>query len=240
MSQIKLKPCPFCQGEPALIDNGSNSYVKCRMCFAMSDDGSVERAVDAWNTRSLPSADRADGKIRTVEMTEDQIEHMARRFLSWRLPKNFSPDAGISYTRPNYAPEVDATPSGTNLLDYNQARDMVLSMVDGLPHDASSSPLSPDALQVALGAFKKIVAAKISTSGVAQCLLDVRRYAEDALHTLEKSDALNSSPSGVMVDREDAAECISAIEVVAEEWGDHDRWNPIANRLRSAMGGNHG
>lgn len=30
-------------------------------------------------------------------------EYMASRFLTWRLPTDFRPDAGISYTRPNYA-----------------------------------------------------------------------------------------------------------------------------------------
>ncbi|SHJ72246.1 hypothetical protein SAMN05444159_1320 [Bradyrhizobium lablabi] len=65
--------------------------------------------------------------------TEDQIKHMVNRFLGWRLPKNFNPDAGISYTRPNYAPSVDATPSGTNLFDATQADAMVRYMIEGLP-----------------------------------------------------------------------------------------------------------
>lgn len=66
-------------------------------------------------------------------MTEAQIKHMVDRFLSWRLPKNFNPDGGISYTRPNYAVGVDATPNGTNLLDADQAGAMVRHMLDGLP-----------------------------------------------------------------------------------------------------------
>ncbi len=66
-------------------------------------------------------------------MTEDQIKYMADRFLGWRLPANFSPDAGISYTRPNYAPNVDATPSGTNLFDATQASEMVRYMIAGMP-----------------------------------------------------------------------------------------------------------
>lgn len=65
-------------------------------------------------------------------MTEAQIKHMVDRFLRWRLPKDFAPDAGITYVRPNYPPEVDATPAGTNLLDARQATEMVRFMVDGL------------------------------------------------------------------------------------------------------------
>ena len=67
-------------------------------------------------------------------MTNDQIKHMVDRFLGWRLPENFNPDAGISYTRPNYAPSVDATPTGTNLFDAQQAEAMVRHMLEGLPN----------------------------------------------------------------------------------------------------------
>lgn len=66
-------------------------------------------------------------------MTNDQIKHMVDRFLQWRFPPNFNPDGGISYTRPNYAPEVDATPVGTNLLDAEQAEAMIRHIVEGLP-----------------------------------------------------------------------------------------------------------
>lgn len=66
-------------------------------------------------------------------MTEAQIKHMVDRFLGWKLPENFSPDAGISYARPNYAPSVDATPSGTNLFDAQQADAMVRYMIEGMP-----------------------------------------------------------------------------------------------------------
>jgi len=71
--------------------------------------------------------------ISETGMTEDQVKHMVNRFLGWKLPPNFNPDGGISYTRPNYAPEVDATPTGTNLFDAMQADAMVRYMIDGLP-----------------------------------------------------------------------------------------------------------
>lgn len=66
-------------------------------------------------------------------MTEDQIKYMVDRFLGWKLPSNFNPDAGIRYTRPNYHPSVDATPSGTNLFDAAQADAMVRYMAEGMP-----------------------------------------------------------------------------------------------------------
>lgn len=70
-------------------------------------------------------------------MTDEQIKHMVSRFLGWRLPHNFAPDAGISYARPHYAPNVDATPYGTNLFDATQADEMVRFMIEGMPPSVS-------------------------------------------------------------------------------------------------------
>lgn len=70
-------------------------------------------------------------------MTEAQIKHMVERFLGWKLPKPWNPDNGIGYKRPNYmhAPADHDWPTGTNLFDYNQAKDMVRYMLEGAPTD---------------------------------------------------------------------------------------------------------
>lgn len=69
-------------------------------------------------------------------MTEAQIKHMVERFLGWKLPANFQPDAGISFEKTANAGtqyEHQREPVGTNLLDYTQAKAMVLHMLDGMP-----------------------------------------------------------------------------------------------------------
>ena len=69
-------------------------------------------------------------------MTEDQIKHMVERFLGWPLPDDFNPDAGISF-EPTYTGVggslMKHEPVGTNLLNYNQAKSMVLHMLADLP-----------------------------------------------------------------------------------------------------------
>lgn len=74
-------------------------------------------------------------------MTDEQIKHMVNRFLGWRLPEHFSPDAGISF-KPEYNVEYNASrgqppqryePIGTNLFDAQQAEEMVRYMVEGMP-----------------------------------------------------------------------------------------------------------
>lgn len=69
-------------------------------------------------------------------MTEDQIKHMVDRFLGWRLPENFSPDAGISFKAEfnEHTPwPMKHEPVGTNLFDALQAAEMVRYMIEGLP-----------------------------------------------------------------------------------------------------------
>lgn len=73
-------------------------------------------------------------------MTDDQIKHMVNRFLMWRLPEPWHPDAGISFT-PEFNVEYNAKqgkppqrhePTGTNLFDYTQAEAMVRHMLEGM------------------------------------------------------------------------------------------------------------
>lgn len=68
-------------------------------------------------------------------MNDEQIKEMVQRFLSWKLPKNFNPDAGISFDKYyNIGTEFQGThePVGTNLFDAVQAEEMVRHMVAGL------------------------------------------------------------------------------------------------------------
>lgn len=76
-------------------------------------------------------------------MTEDQIKHMAERFLNWPLPDDFGPDCGITFD-----PIVNAgtpyehrhRPVGTNVFTYAQALAMVRHMVSALPTPHSAMP----------------------------------------------------------------------------------------------------
>lgn len=65
-----------------------------------------------------------------------QVEHMTGRFLQWRLPDDFSPDGGISFKptfNENTAFPMKAEPVGTNLLNAEQAKAMLLFMMEGMP-----------------------------------------------------------------------------------------------------------
>lgn len=68
-------------------------------------------------------------------MTDDQIKHMTNRFLMWKLPQTFGPDAGISF-KPSFPDEPMRSrhwPMGTNVFDYTEAETMIRHMLEGLP-----------------------------------------------------------------------------------------------------------
>jgi hypothetical protein len=70
-------------------------------------------------------------------MAKPMIDKMVDRFLGWKLPSDFAPDAGISFDR-EYG-EKWGMPSGTNLLHAGQAREMVKHMLaDALPADTEA------------------------------------------------------------------------------------------------------
>src|ERR1700679_2087141 len=73
-------------------------------------------------------------------MSEEQIKHMVNRFLGWKLPENFAPDAGISYTKPE---NPVWSPTGTNLFDATQATAMVNYMLEDLPKTKKEAKSCP-------------------------------------------------------------------------------------------------
>jgi hypothetical protein len=67
-------------------------------------------------------------------ITDDQIKAMVSRFLQWRLPADFTPDAGISFKatfNENTPHPMRHQPTGTNLFNANQAEAMIRHMLAG-------------------------------------------------------------------------------------------------------------
>lgn len=71
-------------------------------------------------------------------MNDDQIKYMVNRFLSWRLPEPFRPDAGITFKaefNEHTAHPMKHQPVGTNLFDAQQAEAMIRYLTDGMPSE---------------------------------------------------------------------------------------------------------
>jgi len=95
----------------------------------------------------VPVANLAEGEAlfrqrHQSSMSDEQIKHMVNRFLGWRLPHNFRPDAGISFKaeyNEHTAHPAKHEPIGTNLFDAEQAEAMIRYMLVGLPLKAEPS-----------------------------------------------------------------------------------------------------
>jgi len=65
----KLKPCPFCAGEPELCRNFDRPnmpmhWICCKSCHACPGDYATEaEAITAWNTRAPDSAPEGEGLV---------------------------------------------------------------------------------------------------------------------------------------------------------------------------------
>jgi hypothetical protein len=85
--------------------------------------------------RGAPSQTRQP-PTEELKMTNKQITYMVERFLGWKLPQNFNPDGGISFTptgNTGTPHEYKHNPVGTNLFDATQAEEMVHYMLEGMP-----------------------------------------------------------------------------------------------------------
>lgn len=76
-------------------------------------------------------------------MSKTVIDVMVSRFLSWPLPKDFTPDAGIKF---DPLPPPVGWPAGTNLLTAEQAKAMIVHiMTDAIPEEHRATEAEGDA-----------------------------------------------------------------------------------------------
>lgn len=106
----------------------------CEGCGRIGGKGMVELPkwlIAAWKKHITI-------KSKGCPMKTEEIDKMVDRFLTWKLPHDFSPDGGISFARTyngyengvftqdiERTPEDPAWPVGTNLLTAEQARSMI-------------------------------------------------------------------------------------------------------------------
>jgi len=106
------------------------------------------KIMDALHKAELAEESSSNGGWRP---SEEQIAHMVQRFLGWKLPEDFRPDAGVSFT-PEHSVEFMASigkapmrhePTGTNLFDARQAEAMVRHILAEMPVEAPEPEIGP-------------------------------------------------------------------------------------------------
>lgn len=121
---------PVWEGDE-LYFNGHEHKIK------VDDEHDLSMPCWSWNPPAPPKPKTVSVSVNGGEpITLDQ---MVDRFLSWKLPEHFNPDAGISF-KPEYnieymakqgQPPMRHEPTGTNLFDADQARAMILYLFEG-------------------------------------------------------------------------------------------------------------
>ena len=115
--------------------------------FADAYQGAMEE-VAIWKKRALEAEDlnrkfiaEINGPTHMGEpaqpapsVPDDMAERAVTRFLSWKLPKDFHPDGGVVFI-PTKGRGYDSPhwPCGTNLLNAQQARDMLRHVLAAAP-----------------------------------------------------------------------------------------------------------
>lgn len=117
---------------------------------AMACDGPVTPFLEQLHVASDAEKERFTAILAKIYQsrpaTQEQIKHMVDRFLSWRLPEDFSPDAGITFKREfneNTPFQMKHEPSGTNLLNANQAEAMIRHLLHDTPSPQPGAAIEP-------------------------------------------------------------------------------------------------
>lgn len=106
--------------------------------MAMTDDELLAETIAAGEDPDAIAAEMRG--VLNKAVADHQIKQMVDRFLAWKLPADFSPDCGISFTpycsgSPAYPRMCE--PVGTNLFTATQAEAMVRHMLARAPNSSN-------------------------------------------------------------------------------------------------------
>jgi hypothetical protein len=114
------------KGRRLASGGGANNYGNASERDSQTDHRTAQCAQDT--AEKMASRAGSGDSVRSGESPDIATQHaldidaMVNHFLAWRLPDDFGPDAGISFTPNPQFPH--AWPTGTNLLTAVQARAM--------------------------------------------------------------------------------------------------------------------
>lgn len=122
------------------------------------------------------------------------LDAMVNRFLGWKLPVTFSPDAGITFKpyHPDQKPESELWPIGTNLFTADEARKMlehITAPVVASPEVACGTTI--EAIQAEIrGWADTVYPHRTAANIVAKLRKELEELADDVTDPLEYADLL--------------------------------------------------
>ena len=114
------------QEQPAPSEDSITAGILSGMFLSLDGHDKAQPGYEwrkGWNDAIRQAMDYAQP---APSVPDDMIEQAVTRFLSWKLPKDFRPDGGMVFI-PTKGRGYDSPywPCGTNLLNAQQARDML-------------------------------------------------------------------------------------------------------------------
>ncbi len=91
-----------------------------RLCVEIAGFTDEEHDINGLDYGSVDVAEILSAEV--VRLRD--IDKMVNRFLAWKLPSDFSPDAGVTFNPGHITPSSPLWPTGTNLMTAQQARQM--------------------------------------------------------------------------------------------------------------------
>jgi hypothetical protein len=143
------------------------------------DHGEKVPRIESWNSmeegRHYVYAGPAPQMPPSPAVAVPDIATMVNRFLGWKLPEQFYPDCGITFTHnETWGPYPNNWPIGTNLLTADQAK----GMFEYVLQDLISTPTPPSAEQSKINSIE--CQEDIYKNGVSVGLFDMgKEYADE-------------------------------------------------------------
>lgn len=139
---------PILDGYVLTLEDGEKVNVTNEWCSKHSSEqgfvgGYFVRYADGYESWSPAAAfesgyreitNEGHAALAVENENTDLIKHMTDRFLGWKLPDDFHPDAGISFSKTyNNGTEAGGVhePVGTNLFTAQQAQEMFAYLLEG-------------------------------------------------------------------------------------------------------------
>jgi len=173
-----------------------------------------ESDADFWGKQSgLKYEKRRYVRASSSLANTPDIKAMVDRFLGWKLPRDFSPDCGVSFMPVRHG-DIISWPIGTNLLSADQARQMFEFVLAAQP--AADAPIIRGLTEADIAEIEQAVEREANNSVMALVLryaLTYRKAYENLVESEDAAEPPHPGRQGVALSDAEAETIVQRTEV---------------------------